>query len=490
LNSKSYRYGILSDSPNEKIATAGINTLFVRVSQGVSSLVINVLIGRIGGSSLLGSVQSVISSASLTSLIYAVPVSGALSRHLAILKSKNNYDQIAALNHYIVRRILFFTSLITFFFSFVSIYFFDLPIIIVALTAIFIYLYSFKSFADSLHFGLGKTKRLARLSPSLSLFSVISVLILLGFGVRSIWIILPLIVSNLIFILASQTPTNKMPVPKSMRSQIFSFVIFEAIGTLGSSGFQQLSVLVATIAIGLEYTGNLSVALTLTGPLLLATGALSSVLFPALGVSHHHNDTAALTRRVNLATRSTSVFVVSVSIILIITAPFLIELLWGSSFGDAVILTQVITVVTCVYAVAATSVTYVTSESIRGMRFSAFASMGGAILGLVSWVFLLKDFPELAIPVGLSISGISTATVIYTYTWRKLRQRWGLQSFLVLIFMAGSFAISYLPNLGEKSFITIFIYSIIWVFIWIMCRFSDAKELFLQLRAVLQSQNK
>ncbi len=93
--------------------------------------------------------------------------------------------------------------------------------------------------------------------------------------------------------------------------------------------------------------------------------------------------------------------------------PFLITFLWGNNYATAVFLAQVIAINAAKYSVASPSVVFATSEANKGMRLSAISSAVGAFLGAGSWIVLLGEHPAIAIPVGLFISTVSIASIIY-----------------------------------------------------------------------------
>jgi O-antigen/teichoic acid export membrane protein len=474
---KTFGFELRFDKTQSSIAKAGTFSLLVRVNQGLSAFIINVLIGRIGGPSLLGSVQTVISTAAIGSLFFAAPISGALSRNLAIMKSSNEYEEMAGLSRFIAIRIMVTSIFVTLIVSSFAIYFFGIPLETIAVMATFIFILSFKPYFDSLHFGIGDTKRLAYLSSLVAIVSVLGVLLLLASNFTSIWILLPLIFSNFLYFVLSRPPRTKTKIPKSLKRQIYSFVFLEAIGTLGSSGFQQLIVLVAAATLGLTYTGNLSVAITLVAPILIATGAFSSVLFPALGVSHHQKDFVGLASRVDISTRAISLFVVAATILLIMISPFLVTLLWGSSYDFAVSLVQVLAINACIYSVAAPSVAFVTSKSNKGMRFAAISSVGGACLGALSLIILIEEHPEIAIPTSLFISTVSSATILYVHAWIKLKQRWGAQTILVFLFVSGAIIFSFISSLFSLNWIQICFISVSWIALFFLFRYKDLRIL-------------
>lgn len=469
------------EDASESLSRGGFNSVLGKLSPGIATFVMNLLIGRIGGSAVLGTTQTVISTASFASLAYPTPVSGALSRNLAVLNAKGQRQEAIALTRYVLNRVLFVSLLASALFGAIAAWQVGAATSTIMLTALMIFSVSLRAYTEALHVGIGKTGRLAKAAFAIACLSTVFILILLLLGLRSAWVLLPLILANIVFTLTSWPPPAKASVPKTLRRQITVFVLISLFGTMASTGFQQAGVLLAALHVGEEYTGNLAAAFSLTAPLLILAAALSTVLFPALAVAHETRDKDLLRQRVDLATRMISLTVMGVSIPLIVLAPQIVSFIWGDEFADAVWMMQVLSIGTAATAIAAPSVSFITSESNRGMIVSAVVSVGGALAGVAAWFAMIGSDARTAIPLGLMIAATVTAGGSYAIAWLRLRTGWLIHTTVLTAFLAGAYGLaSILAAQGTHPLATL-LYAIGLTALWGAVRWRDLRTTLRQL---------
>jgi putative peptidoglycan lipid II flippase len=211
---------------------------------------------------------------------------------------------------------------------------------------------------------------------------------------------------------------------RAHRRRILNFAVLAIVGTLASTGLLQASVLVAQVALGDHYTGQYSVAITLSAPITVLAGAATLVLFPILAASHGAGDADSVARTTDGVSRHMLTLMVPALILLVLLGEPLIRLLWGDSFRQAYELTAFLAGAMVLTAVGSPGVSSLTTGDNRGILISASSALTGALVGIGCWFALLPIAPEIGIPLGFLIGAALTAGIPYAVAWRRQHQRW------------------------------------------------------------------
>ena len=420
---------LLTPPPYAQSATMALSkksllALVTRLAPGLATFVTNVAIGRLGGSPLLGTTQSIISAASLSSLFYPTAAGTASSRFISAAVATRSHEEAQAIARYLALRVGIFSGALAV--IAVAVFAFNprwspaagltLGLMVVAIGG--------RAFVEGLHFGGGEGQRLAIWSLLVASLSTVATGTLLLAGVRSALVIVPLGILNLTFLALSWPRRASAPVRPELRHQIRRFIVIAVIGTLASAGFAQATILVANVLNGVVYAGEYAAAVTLTTPFALAATALSAVLFPAMAAAHGTADRIAIRTRVENATSLlTTALVGGLLLVLPMTGP-LVGIVWGADFPDTVWIMLFLLPATAAGAIAVPSVSAITSSSNRGMAISAGASVAGASAGALTWVLVLPTFPQVGVPLGYAVGAILIAVIPMLVTWRMIRPRW------------------------------------------------------------------
>ncbi|MFD5225011.1 lipopolysaccharide biosynthesis protein [Microbacterium sp. NPDC058342] len=412
---------------SQNIARPGFYALLTRVGPAAASFVTNVLIGRLASPVVLGQTQAAISTASLASVAGPTSTGSAASKYIATSRGGGSPQHAASVAAFIGRVALVAAVALTVIVAAVLVLT-GRDAMTVAVTSLMVLGVSARAFIEGAQFGAQQIERAAAWSTVISVLSTLAVGTMLLLGTRSILVLLPLALLNLMYAVASW-PSMRGPLPAGAeRRRILHFAGLAMLGTVASTGLLQASVLVAQNALGDHYTGQYSVAITLAAPVSVLAGATSLVLFPILAASHGAGDAASVARTTDSVSRHLLTLMVPALILLVFLGRPVIDLLWGGSFSEAYGLTAFIAAAMVITAVASPAVSSLTTGDNRGMLISAGSALGGAAVGVASWFALLPVAPESAIPIGFLTGTALTAAIPYAVAWRRQRQRWMLQA--------------------------------------------------------------
>lgn len=425
-------------SPTQALGKRGALALVARVAPGLATLITNVAIGRIGGSAVLGLTQSVMASASIAALLN--PAGSVASRYLASERSRTGTAEPAA--SYLARRTAMISSVLAIVTALVVYVLGQAAIPTALVTGLMVISITGRTFTEGLHFGGGENSRLALWSVMIAILSTVGVVTLALSGVRDAWILTPIIVPTLLFVLTSWPRQSRARIDTALRREMGTFMILATFGTLASSGFSQGAILVATATNGLAYSGQYAAAFTLVTPLFLVTTAVGSVLFPALAAAH---STAQVTRISSVLKSATSALVTTVIaafIVLAIASGVVVRLVWGTEFHlvQSIILVLLPAIVTS--AIAAPAVNSITSSSNRGMFVSVLSSTCGALIGILTWLIAIPINPILGVPIGFCVGTVSIALVPLIIAWTRFRMRWTSEAITTIVAMLLTMIIS------------------------------------------------
>jgi putative peptidoglycan lipid II flippase len=270
-------------------------------------------------------------------------------------------------------------------------------------------------------------------SASIAALSLAATITLLLIGVRTVWVIVPLVVLNIAFVVSSWPRPAKRLDDRAIKTEIRRFIRLAVVGTLASAGFTQLAILLAASVNGLEYAGTYAAASTLTAPITMLASALGSVLFPALASAHASGHLDELRNRLDRSTSQLTTLVMFVCIPALILAAPVVQLLWGAAFADTAWILLFSVPAVALGAISSPAVSSITSESNRGMAVSAISSVCGAVVGVIVWACTIPFVPVVAIPLGY-LTGITiVATVPWIIAWRQFSMRWAGESITVVI---------------------------------------------------------
>lgn len=402
---------------------AGLSMLGIAAT-GTSRFVIAVLIGRIGGPSLLGATQSAVSMAQVLALLWPTPAGSAAAKHVAAARGRDDPVSAAAVASYLLRRALATSAvlglvgaLLWWTLDFGAL---EGAVLVAGLTVA----YAAYSLARGIQLGAGQVRRAAILDGIGAGLGVVGVALLLLAGVRSMLLLAPVALSYLLYAFLTRPPNTDLELSPGRRREISTFVWLGVIGTLASTGFLQSAVLVARIWGGQEYAGQYAAALALATPLVMLASSVSLSLFPMLAESAARGDLASVKGQTTRASAALIAIMLSVVGPVALACGPIVAVVWGPEFSDATEIVPFLFVAVLLVTVSVPSVNALTSGSNRGMAISASTSLAGLLVGCLAWVVLIPVSPELGVPAGYLIGVLVMSTTPVAVVWHRDRHAW------------------------------------------------------------------
>ncbi|WP_246956592.1 hypothetical protein [Brachybacterium sp. Marseille-Q7125] len=368
------------------------------IAQSVSRFVVNWLIGRLGGPSLLGQAASTIAFAQLLTLVGPTSIGVALTRELANARGQKDLELLEARAAHLSRRswqVLPLLSVIALFAwraggnSWTT-----------GLAAASLVMgYSLYNITRGKLYGLGRLRRSALwdLGTSVALILLVAVAIAL-FGAR----LEILFAVAAVYVLYSLMNTSGHRGVHAKTSGTDRFVIIDLVGTVASAGFLQVSILASRHWGGEIGSGHYSAAFSLALPVSLLVRSATQVLYPRLAVDSGASagDRAAVHASA-FATVMAAIIPLALGLIGLL-GPQIVPVLWGDQYRAAVAPLQIIIVGLTLAGVATASVSLMTVTSARTQAVATALSIVGALIGAAVWLFAGESWGILGVAAGYS----------------------------------------------------------------------------------------
>jgi O-antigen/teichoic acid export membrane protein len=394
------------------------------VLQGTSRFLTNVIIGRIGGPVVLGTIASAISTAQLFSLLWPSSTGSAASKFVARARGRQDFEEASAVAAHLGKR----TLQATFILACAAVptwMILDRTNLIGGLwVAILVMSYSGYSFTRGLHFGCAQIPRATKWDLVTSILGILGVLTCLLLGVRGLPLLMPLAASSMIYTAACWPWKARGSLAPALRHETDVFVVLATAGTLASAGFLQLSMIAARLVSGREGAGQYAAALALATPLSIVAGSLSLVLYPSMSEAFGRGDHDGVRRQTDQATRFLSVVMVAVVAALALCSRLVISLIWGPDFAHAAVLFPILLLAVLATTLAVPSINSLTSRAQDGMLIATSASILGLVVGLATWVFAAPQIGVFGVAIGYFAGTVTIAGIAVVSTWRREKQRW------------------------------------------------------------------
>lgn len=414
----------LDSATTVSMARRGVLSTVGVVVQGVTRFITNVLIGRIGGPTVLGSVASAISTAQLFALLWPTTTGSAASKFIAQARGKGAPAEAAAVAAHLAKRTIQ---------SGLALSILSVPVWTLidhgglagaGTVAALIIGYSGYSFTRGLQFGAGQVPRATAWDLATSALGMMGVLALLIVGVRGIMVVLPLAAAYVLFALAGWPwGVHGRPAP-ALRREIDGFVALGVVGTVASAGFLQLSMIVARLSDGAASAGQYAAALTLATPASLFAMSFSLVLFPSMAEAWGRGDVEGFNRQTDRATRALVMTMTAVFGSMALCSPLIVSVVWGQRYSHAATLLPILLLAVLANTIGVACTNALTSRSHRGMVTSTVASLIGMAVGALSWAVLAPEWGTLGVAIGYLCGTMVIAAIPIVIVWRRDGHRW------------------------------------------------------------------
>ena len=410
-------------TPGSMAHRAALGTVGVAV-QGLVRFFTSLLVGRIAGPRILGIVQPAISTALLLSLLWPTTTGSAASKFVARARGAGDHAEIEAVAAHLRRRTVQAAVLL----AAISI-----PVWIgidhghltdALCVAALLLGYSGYSFTRGLQFGAGQIPRATFWDVSSAALGITALIVSLLLGVRGIALLLPLAGSYALYTLAGWPWGARGRLTPVLRREIDGFVAIGVAGTLASTGFLQLSVIIGKLVDTPAHVGQYSAALALATPASLLAGSLSLTLFPSMAEAWGRGDRAGFRRQTDLATRALVLVMVTALGGIAVGSRFVVAVLWGGRYDQAADLLPVLLLAVLGTTIGVASVNSLSTRSQRGMVTASAASVAGLAVGAVVWAVLARDHGVMGIAIGYLAGTVVVGGVPLLVVWRIDRQPW------------------------------------------------------------------
>lgn len=422
------------------LAGDGVNAIFARVSPGLSTFAISVLVGRLGGVEMLGEVQLALSSATLACIFFPTPAGSVAARFLARSLALDQGRSAAAVTRFVARSAGVAAAVLAAVVIAVHALAMNSSAALTIVAGLMTLAVAGRAVAEGFHAGLGRLRRLSTWTLCLSCVGVVGAGAVLVGGGRSATVLVPLAVGNLFLAYQSLPIKQSFPeearlLPKVEEAEILKYVKLGVAGMLASTGLAHGAILAASVSNDRSYVGQYSAAMTLTTPFALAASAMILVLFPALSKAHATGSKAEITGLTNSATRQLSLILITGGLLLSPIIPWLIEILWGARFKDASFIACFLLVAVIINGISAPAVSALTTASAKGMSVSSAYSWAGLILAIASWALLSLLGISQSIPIAFAIGTSAVGLLPLIHVWKEMLMRW---SWLFVKIVSGS----------------------------------------------------
>ena len=399
-----------------------IMTVIALTFLGMTNLVFNILIAKEFDAATLGSLNIVISTALLFSLIITTGFGPAVTKHLAEYLGKDD-TKCAKFSFQTTFRFVLILSMLLFLFAVVL----SAPIsnIIGVERKLFLFatplipLYAFYELYKNSYYGVNTVKKYLRneIISDIIFFMILGVVV---FYLRC-WLILPFILLYLVFTMLSTADffCYLKPVKvkqKGITKSIVAYASISFVGTFASTSRMRLSMVLSGVYVSAEYVGYYAAAYSFLTALYLIPRAMSLVLFPSFSYHYGKNDYMSITKILNQSTKWLAVIILLLGGVAIFLSKNILQLLFGSEYANATFTLQILILSACVTIVAIPAV-----NSLSGTKYVKIPNTAG-VLGLISclvlWPFLIPKYGIVGTAAGFLISTVITSSMPLYYAWR------------------------------------------------------------------------
>jgi len=399
-----------------------ILTIVALIFLGATNLVFNILIAKEFNAATLGSLNLVISTALLFSLIIGTGFCPSATKHLAEYLGKGDSNS-AKFSFQTTFKFVLILSMLLFLFAVVL----SAPIsnIIGVERKLFLFatplipLYAFYELYKNSYYGVNTVKKYLRneIISDIIFFMILGVVV---FYLRC-WLILPFILLYLVFTMLSTADFLGYLTPvkvkqKGITRSIVTFASISFIGTFASTSRMKLSIVLSGMYVSTEYVGYYAAAFSFLMTLYLIPRAMSLTLFPSFSYHYGKNDYTIITRMLNQSTRWLTIMILLLGGIAVFLSKNILQLFFGSEYANASLTLQILILSACSTIVAIPAV-----NSLSGTRYVKIPNVAG-VLGLISclvlWPFLIPKYGIIGTAVGFLISTVITSSMPLYYAWK------------------------------------------------------------------------
>jgi O-antigen/teichoic acid export membrane protein len=463
----------------------GLLSMVGLAAQGALRFLTSFLVGRIAGKVTLGVFQSALSTGSLLALLWPTTTGAAASKFVARARGAEDPREVEVVAAHLTRRTVQSVAVLAL--AAVPVWMlFDGGTALAGLgVSLFVAAYSGYSFTRGVQFGSGQVLRATSwdvLSAGVGLVATAAALLA---GLRGTALLLPLALSYGLYTLAGwPRGVHGRPAP-ALRRELDHFVALGVAGTVASTGFIQLSMIVARLTGGDAAAGQYAAALTTATPASMIALSLSLALFPSLAESWGRGDIAGFRARTDTAVRSLAAVMVALFGVLVVCSRLVMSI-WGPEFDPSTPVYPVLLFAILATSLGVATVSALTTRSARGVTITTAASIGGMLVGLALWWVLTPGMGTLGVAVGYLVGAVCIAGVPFLVVWRLDRQRWVGPVLRVLLAVAVLVVVAVVQRRADVPVWSDPLVAVVFLGAWLGLDHRDARVVLDRLRGLVR----
>jgi O-antigen/teichoic acid export membrane protein len=462
------------------VSTAGVpfravlSTVGVGV-QGVVRFLYSLLIGRTSGSAVLGEASAPVSLALFMSLLWPTATGTAAAKFVAIARGAQRPEEIEAVGRHLARRTVQSSVVLALCAVLVARTVLDVGWAAAGMTGVLALAYSGYAFTRGLQFGAGQVPRATFWDVATALVSVV-VLVLVATSHSVAVLLLPLALGYGLYTVANWPRRAAATIAPALRREIDGFVLLGVVGTLASTGFLQISNVLARAANSPHEAGLYAAALSLATPASLISRSFSLVLFPSMSEAHGRQDRASLRAQTDVGTRALVVLMVGTFGVIVILSRVVLQVFYGDDFAAAGTVLPIMLVAVLFGTVVVAGVNFLTSTSQQGMRISASTSVIGMVIGCAAWAVLVPLYGVTGVAVGYLIGSAFITLPPLVIVWLREGHHWAALAVRFVVATGALVVLSVYEDKADVSAVAAVGLAAAFLLLWLAVSATDVRR--------------
>lgn len=411
--------------PLESARRSGLMALIGVLSQGAIRFIASFAIGIQAGAGALGIFAAQTSLAQLLSLFWPTTNGSAASKYVAGALGRESVDDALAVTHHLTKRTA--QSLVPLVATGWAYGYFGLGLDPRALLSISFLLCGLAAYllVRGVLFGLGRVTRSAVSDVATSLMAIVGIAVLLALGVDTTLLLLPMAFCYLAYAAMNYPWGHDFPKidPQASR-EVDKFVGLAVAGSVASSGFLQMAMLVAKHFGNSDGAGQFAAALTLATPLSLLGSTMVLVLLPRMSRTLGEGGTTSLVLITDKTNHVASASMVVLFTPAVIAGPALSQLFWPEEFSDVSSLIPMLLFAVLANSLGIVCVNALVTRSFRTQRLMTLACYAGMALGVGTWIIAIPWLGVTGVAWGYLVGTAAIAFFAVVLEWRLGAHHW------------------------------------------------------------------
>jgi putative peptidoglycan lipid II flippase len=438
--------------------------------QGILRFLYSVLIGRWLGPAVLATTNGAIAVAQIASLAYPIASGNAAVKFIARARGRGDLELAWSSAAYLSRGALIAAALVaapTGVIVYTIVASHSIPLAVTG--GLLAFTLSAYSFVRGVYFSAGLVSRVAGWDVITLVVGLGLLLVFLALGWTEL-VLLPLALGYGLYAIAGwpRRPKGRgrTPLPHALRHEMNAFILWGSLSALATSGFIQLTMVIANWVGTGDEAGWYAAALSIATPASLLSSVLSLVLFPTMAHASGRDDDGSMVRQADLSTRGLVFALGAVFGVLAILAEPLLSIVYGPGFTEGATDLRILLAASLAVTLSAGTVTLLQAGGRSSVRLASLLSAGGVALGLIAMTALVPFASTTGVALGYLVGALVSGFGPILVVWR----RYGMPWFWLWIRFAAGVACAALIIVAAEAFdwplLGILVASVAYVAVW------------------------